>query len=472
MAQAFGIVGLEVMGKNIALNIERNGFPIAVYNRTYEKTEQFMKERAQGKKVYAAKTLEDFVKNLEKPRRILLMVKAGGGVDACIKGLLPLLDKGDIIIDGGNSYYKDTDRRVADCDPAGVKFFGMGVSGGEHGALWGPSLMPGGDQGVWKHLEPVLTKIAAKAKGEACVTYCGKNSAGHFVKMVHNGIEYGDMQLIAEAYDLLHAGLGMSNDEISATLGDWNKGELESFLIEITSKVLAFKDTEGSGKNLVDVILDKAGQKGTGKWTSQIALDIGVPIPTMTAAVDARCLSSFKDIRVQTSKLFNQVIKPISGDKKQIVTAVKNALYCSKIMSYAQGFHMFQIADTEFGYGLNLPENARIWRAGCIIRAGFLDRITDAFKKNPKLPNLIHDENFKREIADRVADWRQVIKLSAETGIATPAFSTSLAYFDGLRRERVPANVIQGQRDFFGSHTYERTDKAGIFHTKWTPEHN
>jgi len=470
----FGVIGLEVMGKNIALNIERNGFPIAVYNRSYEKTEEFLNTRAKGLKVVGGKTLQEFVQSLEKPRRILVMVKAGGPVDAVIDQLLPLLEKGDIIIDGGNTFYPDTDRRVAKCDPTGIKFFGMGVSGGEHGALWGPSLMPGGDKDTFKHLEPILTKISAKADGQDCVTYCGAKSAGHFVKMVHNGIEYGDMQLIAEAYDLMRFGGGLSGKEIEDTLNEWNQGELKSFLIEVTSKVVNFMDDQGTGKLLVDMIMDKAGQKGTGKWTAQVALDQAVPIPTMAAAVDARYISGYKSIRETVSKAFPSKLAPLGGDKKAFLRQIKNALYCSKIMSYAQGFHLFQVADKEFGYGLNLGELARIWKAGCIIRAVFLDKITQAFKSNPTLPNLILDPYFRGEIAERVTDWRSTVKTSIDLGITSPAFVASLAYFDSLRRERLPAYIVQAQRDFFGSHTYERVDKpAGqAFHTKWTKDHN
>lgn len=472
MAQQFGVIGLAVMGENLALNVERNGFPVAVYNRTWEKTESFLNGRAKGKKFVGGRTIPEFVKSLERPRRILVMVKAGGPVDAVIEELKPHLEPGDIVIDGGNSHYPDTNRREAYLAPTGLKFFGMGVSGGEEGALNGPSIMPGGDKETYRHLEPILKKIAAQADSGPCVTYCGARSAGHFVKMVHNGIEYGDMQLIAEAYDLMRHGLGLSTAEIAATFAEWNAGELQSFLIEITSKIVDFKDDQGTGRPLVDLILDKAGQKGTGKWTTVAALDLGVPIPTITAAVDARIISSMKDTRVVASKAYPSTLKPQGADKQRMVKAISNALYASKICSYAQGFHLIAAASQEFQYGVDLKECARIWKGGCIIRAVFLDRIRQAFEKNPTLPNLLLDAGFKQQIEEKVADWRTVVGLSLQLGILSPAMSASLAYFDSLRRERLPANIIQGQRDFFGAHTYERTDKPGSFHTMWTSDHH
>ncbi|MBV8781771.1 MAG: NADP-dependent phosphogluconate dehydrogenase [Phycisphaerae bacterium] len=470
--QAFGVVGLEVMGRNLALNVERNGYPIAVYNRTTEKTEHFLNVLAKGKNAKGGKSPAEFVALLEKPRRILLMVKAGKPVDAVIAELKPLLDPGDILIDGGNSLFTDTERRVKELQPTGIRFFGMGVSGGEEGALWGPSMMPGGDEESYKHLEPILTKVAAKSDSGPCVAYLGSGGSGHFVKMVHNGIEYGDMQLIAEAYDLLKNVAGLSNSQLRATFDEWNKDILQSFLIEITSKVIDFKDPDGTGKDLVDVILDKAGQKGTGKWTTQCALDLGVPVPTITAAVDARGISSMKE---QREKAATQLTgpKPAKLDAaktKQFVDDVRDALYCSKICSYAQGMAMLAAADKEYKFGLNLGTIARIWKAGCIIRAVFLDEITKAFTAEPNLPNLLLAGRFKDAVSQKQEAWRRVLATAISNGIATPAFSSSLAYYDSYRRARLPANLIQAQRDFFGAHTYERTDKPGSFHTEWAGE--
>src|SRR3954462_7959861 len=381
--QAFGVIGLEVMGRNIALNIERNGFPIAVYNRTYAKTEHFINDLAKGKKAKGAKTIEEFVQLLDRPRRILIMVKAGGPVDAVIAELRPHLQEGDIVIDGGNSLFTDTERRVKELTGSGIKFFGMGVSGGEEGALWGPSLMPGGDRDAYQHLEPILTKIAAKSDSGPCVTYIGAKGAGHFVKMVHNGIEYGDMQLIAEAYDLLKNVAGLNNAQLRNVFNEWNSGDdLKSFLIEITAKVIDFPDPDGSGKPLVEMILDKAGAKGTGKWTTQTALDLGVAIPTITAAVDARSISALKDQRLKASKILAGPSPKSTSNQQAFINDVRAALFCSKICSYAQGMAMLNAADKQFQYGLKLDEIARIWKAGCIIRAVFLNSIMQAFKEN------------------------------------------------------------------------------------------
>src|SRR5579864_3498761 len=383
--QAFGVIGLEVMGRNLALNIERNGFPIAVYNRTYAKTEDFLNRLAKGKKAKGGKTIQEFVNLLERPRRILVMVKAGAPVDAVIAELKPFLEEGDIIIDGGNSLFTDTERRSNELSGTGIKFFGMGVSGGEEGALWGPSLMPGGDRDAYRHLEPILKAIAAKTPDDgACVTYVGAKGAGHFVKMVHNGIEYGDMQLIAEAYDLLKNIGGLSNKQLKDTFLNWNESELKSFLIEITAKVIDFPDPQNPSRSLIDMIQDQAGQKGTGKWTTQTALDLGIPIPTITAAVDARGISALKDERVAASKL---LLGPrparLQGDPRGFINDVRAALYCSKICSYAQGFAMIAAANGQFRYGMKLDEIARIWKAGCIIRAIFLDEIKKAFREHP-----------------------------------------------------------------------------------------
>jgi 6-phosphogluconate dehydrogenase len=470
--QKFGVIGLEVMGRNIALNIERNGFPIAVYNRTTAKTDHFIDETAKGKNAKGAKTEAEFCAMLEKPRRILIMVKAGKPVDQVIEGLKPHLEPGDIVIDGGNSLFTDTERRVKDLAPTGIKFFGMGVSGGEEGALWGPSLMPGGDEQSYKFLEPILTKIAANADdGDGpCVTYLGSGGSGHFVKMVHNGIEYGDMQLIAEAYDLLKNVGGLSNKEIKDVFVEWNNGPLKSFLIEITTKVIDFKDDK-TGKDLIDLILDKAGQKGTGKWTTQTALDLGIPIPTITAAVDARGVSAMKDQRVKAAKILTgPQPKVITSDKKKFIADVADALYCSKICSYAQGMAMLSAADKEYKYGLHLDEVARIWKAGCIIRAIFLDEIKKAFKEQPDTPNLLLVKRFTDAIAQRQDGWRKTVSTAIANGIPTPAFSASLAYYDSYRRERLPANLIQAQRDFFGAHTYARIDgdPNAMIHTEWS----
>jgi len=468
MPQQIGLIGLAVMGENLALNIERNGFPIAVYNRTWEKTQALLNGRAKGRNFVGAKTPAELVGALERPRRIITMVKAGGPVDAVIDELRPLLEAGDILVDGGNSHFVDTDRRVSALDPTGIKFFGMGVSGGEEGALWGPSIMPGGDEGTYRHLEPVLTKISAKADSGPCVTYVGQKSAGHFVKMVHNGIEYGDMQLIAESYDLLRHGLGLKTPEIADVFAQWNEGELKSFLIEITAKIVNFPDDQGSRKPLIDLIVDAAGQKGTGKWTTQAALDLGVAIPTITAAVDARILSSQRAVRQIASKAYPPAPKSISTGKRAAIEQIRAALYASKICSYAQGFALLSEASRAFGYGVKLDEMARIWKGGCIIRAVFLDRIRQAFGKDPNLPNLLLDKDFTKAVKTRGDSWRKTVQLGTRLGIALPAMSASLAYFDGFRRARTPANLIQGQRDFFGAHTYERLDREGIFHTEWS----
>ncbi len=476
MGQAFGIIGLEVMGRNIALNIERNGFPIAVYNRTGAKTEHFLNELAKGKNAKGGKTIAEFVQLLERPRRILIMVKAGAPVDAVVAELKPNLQEGDIVIDGGNSLFTDTQRRTKELEGTGIKFFGMGVSGGEEGALWGPSIMPGGDTEAYQHLKPILTKIAAKAPddGYPCADYMGNGGAGHFVKMVHNGIEYGDMQLIAEAYGLLKTVGGLDNARLKDVFDDWNRGDdLRSFLIEITAKVINYQDPSTNGKPLVELILDKAGSKGTGKWTSQTALDLGVAIPTITAAVDARSISALKDQRVRAAK---ELTGPKSGagaggttDVRTLIEEVRSALYCSKICSYAQGFAMLAAADKEYGFGLKMGEIARVWKAGCIIRAVFLNDITRSFNEQPDLPNLLLAPRFRDAVSQRQQAWRRVVSLGVAQGIPLPAFSASLAYFDGYRSERLPANLVQAQRDYFGAHTYERTDKAGVFHTEWSP---
>ena len=465
--QKIGLVGLAVMGENLALNIERNGFPIAVFNRTTAKTENFIAGKAKGKKVLGAKTIEEFVGSLEKPRKIILMVKAGQAVDEMINSIVGHLDKGDLLIDGGNSFFKDTTRRGKELAQKGILYIGTGVSGGEEGALKGPSIMPGGPKEAYKMVEKILTKIAAQVDDGPCCTYIGAGAAGHYVKMVHNGIEYGDMQLISEAYDILKSALGMQAAELAEIFGEWNKGELDSYLIEITAAVLSKKDAD-SGKALVDVILDKAGQKGTGKWTSQSALDLGVPTPTINAAVVARTMSAFKDERVAASKILSGPKAKFSGEKNDLVQAVREALYASKITSYAQGMALLREADKEYDWNLNYGEIARIWKGGCIIRAKFLDLIKQAYQRNANLPNLLVDKEFSKAVVSRQDNWRKVIKIAVELGVPAPAMSGSLAYFDSYRRERLPANLIQAQRDYFGAHTYERVDKPGSFHTEWT----
>jgi len=467
--QSFGVIGLGVMGENIALNIEEKGFPIAVYNRSREKTDAFMEKRAQGRNVKAAFTLEEFVGLLERPRKILVMVKAGGPVDKVIEQLTPLLDEGDIIIDGGNSLYEDTERRTRELEPKGFRFIGMGVSGGEEGALNGPSLMPGGTESSYQYLSPILTKIAAQVDDGPCVAYCGPGGAGHYVKMVHNGIEYGDMQLIAEAYDLLKNAAGLDHNQLHEVFAEWNTTEeLDSFLIEITTNIFPYID-EGTGLPLVDLIVDAAGQKGTGRWTAVDALNLGVPIPTIGAAVNARIMSSYKDERVAASKQITGPSGKYEGDTKKFINMVRDALYCSKICSYAQGMALLYKASQEFNYNLNLGEMARIWKGGCIIRARFLNKIKKAFDENPSLPNLLLAPEFKQTILDRQDAWREIIITAAKLGIAVPAFSASLDYFDSYRRERLPQNLTQAQRDYFGAHTYLRTDKEGSFHTEWVP---
>jgi len=457
------------MGENLALNIERNGFPISVYNRTWQRTEELLADRAKGKKFFGAKTLQEFVGSLERPRRAILMVKAGAPVDEVLNQLVPLLEPGDIVIDGGNSHFQETRRRHAELKAKGLPFIGSGVSGGEEGALWGPSLMPGGPREAYDRIRPVWEKIAAKVDDGPCVTYIGPDGAGHFVKMVHNGIEYGDMQLIAESYDVLRQLLGLEAPQLAEIFEEWNRGLLSSFLIEITGKVLRKKDAE-TGKWLVDLILDKAGQKGTGKWMSQIALDLGIAIPTINAAVEARILSAFKSDRVDASKVLpGPKREPYRGDRKALVEAVRDALYASKICSYAQGMAMMKAASDEYKWGLDLGEIARIWKGGCIIRAQFLDPIKQAFRKNPGLPNLLLDEHFKGWVAQAQDRWRHVVQTAQASGIPVLAMSSSLAYYDTVRAERLPLNLTQAQRDFFGAHTYERVDKPGQgpFHTEW-----
>ena len=462
------VSGLAVMGQNLVLNLERNGYNVVVHNRTTSKMTDFAAEHP-GKNLIPAVTLEEMVANLVRPRRVLLMVQAGRPVDAVLDSLVPLLNEGDIVMDGGNSYFPDTERRSHELTAKGLVYMGVGVSGGEEGALWGPSIMPGGDADGWEAVGPMLRDISAKAEedGEPCVSYIGRGGAGHYVKMVHNGIEYGDMQLIAEAYDILQQVLGLSPGELADVFAEWNDGELDSFLIEITSKIFRKMDDE-SGCALVDKVLDKAQQKGTGKWTSQNAMDVGAPIPTINSAVTGRIISSLKEERVAASaQLPGPETKSYEGSRQELIDATRDALYASKISAYAQGMALLRQASEEYDYGLNLGEIAAIWRAGCIIRARFLNRITDAYNRSPDLTNLLLDEEFRAAVTERLPAWRKVIQLAVARGIPTPAFSASLAYYDSYRSARLPANLIQAQRDFFGAHTYERTDREGIFHSEW-----
>lgn len=464
----FGLIGLAVMGQNLVLNAADHGFRVSVFNRTADKTSEFMAGEAKNKSITGVYTLEEFVASLERPRTIQIMVKAGKPVDDVINQLKPLLDKGDIIIDGGNSLFADTERRTGELEDAHLRFIGMGVSGGEEGARYGPSLMPGGTKEAYSIIEPLVTAIAAKAPadGVPCVAYIGKGGAGHYVKMVHNGIEYGDMQLIAESYALLKAAINPSPEEFHRIFSDWNAGELSSFLIEITADIFLKKDDK-TGKPLLDLVLDKAGQKGTGKWTSQNALDIGAAIPTITAAVDGRIISSMKEERVSASKTLSGPENTYRGNREEIIDAVRAALYASKICSYAQGMDLLNKASAEYNYRLNLGEIARIWRAGCIIRAKLLDDITLAYRRNPKLPNLLLDIEFKQAIQSRQKAWRLAVKTAVELGIPVPALNASLSYFDAYRSERLSANLIQAQRDYFGAHTFERIDRPGVFHANW-----
>ncbi|EME7154553.1 NADP-dependent phosphogluconate dehydrogenase [Enterococcus faecium] len=469
--QQIGVVGMAVMGKNLALNIESRGYSVALFNRTGAKTTAVVEEHP-DKNFKATYTIEEFVESIEKPRRILLMVKAGPATDATIQELLPHLDKGDILIDGGNTFFKDTMRRNEELANSGINFIGTGVSGGEEGALKGPSIMPGGQKEAYELVAPILEQISAKAEdGAPCVTYIGPNGAGHYVKMVHNGIEYGDMQLIAESYDLMKNILDLSVEEMADIFKEWNQGELDSYLIEITADILTRKDDEGTGKPVVDVILDAAGNKGTGKWTSQSALDLGVPLPLITESVFARYISAYKEERVQASKILSRTNDfEFTGDKKELVEKIREALYFSKIMSYAQGFAQLRVASKEFDWDLPFGEIAKIWRAGCIIRARFLQKITDSYDKNPEIENLLLDDYFVEITKKYQQSVRDVVALAVQAGVPVPTFSSAIAYFDSYRAERLPANIIQAQRDYFGAHTYERVDKEGIFHYSWYHE--
>jgi len=462
-----GLIGLAVMGENLVLNMESKGFSVAVFNRTWEVTEKFANGKAKGKNIHPARTMEEFVGLLKGPRKAMIMVKAGAPVDAVINQLGPLLDKGDVIIDGGNSLFTDTQRRCKELEAQGLHFVGCGVSGGEEGALKGPSLMPGGPRDSWEIIAPIFRKIAAQVDGEPCCRYMGPDGAGHYVKMVHNGIEYGDMQLICEAYAILKDVLGLGGNDLADIFDEWNKGDLDSYLIEITSQIFRKIDPD-TGKPLVDVILDKAGQKGTGLWTLQSALSQSVVISTINAAVEARVISSRKDERVAASKILPQPkVQKFTGDRDTLITAVRDALYASKIVSYAQGMELLGAASVGSKWDLNFGDIATIWRGGCIIRAKFLNRIKEAYERDAKLANLLLDQYFTDIIGRTQDNWRVAIATAVTHGVAVPAFSASLGYFDSYRSARLPSNLLQGQRDFFGAHTYQRVDKPGVFHTEW-----
>jgi 6-phosphogluconate dehydrogenase len=465
-----GLIGLAVMGQNLVLNMNDHGFRVAVFNRTVSKVDEFLSNEAKGTQVQGAHSIEELIGMLKRPRRVMLMVKAGDTVDQMIEQIAPHLEKGDIIIDGGNSHYPDTNRRVKELNAKGILFIGTGVSGGEEGARFGPSIMPGGNLEAWPHVKDIFQSIAAKVEdGSPCCDWVGEDGAGHYVKMVHNGIEYGDMQLICEAYHLMEAGLGLTAEQLHEVFDNWNKGELDSFLIEITSEI--FTKMDDDRKPLIDKILDTAGQKGTGKWTVISALDLGTPVTLIGEAVFARSLSALKEERIAASKVLHGPAKrSVDGDREAFIENVRRALYCSKIISYAQGYMQLREAAKEEGWNLNMGGIALMWRGGCIIRSRFLGKIKIAYDNNPKLTNLLLDSFFNNVLNDYQDSWRQAIVHAIQFGVPTPAFSTALAFFDGYRSERLPANLLQAQRDFFGAHTYERVDKprGQFFHTNWT----
>ncbi|WP_158789575.1 decarboxylating NADP(+)-dependent phosphogluconate dehydrogenase [Granulicella sp. L46] len=465
-----GLIGLAVMGQNLVLNMNDHGYKVAVFNRTVSKVDEFINEEAKGTEVVGAHSIEEMCGLLKSPRRVMIMVKAGDVVDKTIEQILPFLDKGDIIIDGGNSLFTDSNRRTKDLAAKGILFIGTGVSGGEEGARFGPSIMPGGNAAAWPHVKEIFQAISAKVEdGTPCCDWVGEDGAGHYVKMVHNGIEYGDIQLICEAYQLLKDGLGLSADEFAEVFKEWNKGELDSYLIEISATIFAKKDEDGTP--IVDKILDTAGQKGTGKWTAISALDLGMPVTLIGESVFARCLSALKDDRVKASKVLQGPAEKVAvGDRAEFIELVRRALYCSKMVSYAQGYMLLRAAEKEFGWKLNMGGIALMWRGGCIIRSIFLSDIKAAFDKNPSLENLLLDQFFSSALNKYQGSWRKALIKAIELGVPTPAFSTALAFYDGFRTARLPANLLQAQRDFFGAHTYERTDKprGEFFHTNWT----
>ena len=466
-----GLIGLAVMGENLVMNMESKGFTVSVYNRTAQKVTDFVNGRAAGKNITAAYSLEELVESLEKPRKVMMMIKAGGAVDEMIEKLIPLLEEGDIIIDGGNSHFPDTARRTEYVESKGLLYVGTGVSGGEEGALKGPSMMPGGSPAAWKYVKPIFQSICAKVEdGTPCCDWVGENGAGHFVKMVHNGIEYGDMELICEAYQIMKVLLGMSDDEMHEVFAKWNGEELDSYLIEITRDILAYKDEDGSP--IVEKILDTAGQKGTGKWTGIASLDEGIPLTLVVEAVFARSLSAMKEERTGASKVLTGPKPEFAGDRAQFIEDIKNALYAAKIVSYAQGYTLMRSAAKTYGWNLNYGGIALMWRGGCIIRSVFLGKIKEAFDRNPGLTNLLLDPYFKEVMDNAQAGWRRVCATAVMNGIALPAMTSALSYYDGYRCERLPANLLQAQRDYFGAHTYERVDKprGEFFHTNWTGE--
>ena len=464
-----GLIGLAVMGENLVMNMESKGFTVAVYNRTTEKVDSFVQGRAAGKNIIGCHSLAEMAENLEKPRKVFLMVKAGGAVDALIEQLLEVLEPGDIILDGGNSHFPDTIRRTEYVESKGLLYIGTGVSGGEEGALKGPSLMPGGSAAAWPYVKPILQAISAKVEdGSPCCDWVGENGAGHFVKMVHNGIEYGDMQLICEAYQMMKTLLKMSDDEMHQVFKKWNETELDSYLVEITRDIMAYKDVDG--EPIVEKILDTAGQKGTGKWTGISALEEGVPLTLIGEAVFARCLSAMKEERVAASKAYAREIPAYTGDKEELIEAIRQALYASKIISYAQGYTLMRTAATHYGWNLNYGGIALMWRGGCIIRSVFLGKIKEAYDRNPGLSNLLMDPYFRDTLKQLLPAWRKVAAAAMEHGIPAPAMTSALSYFDGYTTERLPANLLQAQRDYFGAHTYERLDapRGQFFHTNWT----
>lgn len=469
MTADIGVIGLAVMGQNLILNMNDHGFTVACFNRTVSKVDDFLTGSAKGTKIIGCKTLKEFVSSLKRPRKILTMVKAGEAVDELIAELVPFLEKGDILIDGGNSHFVDTERRCNELKAKGLLFVGCGVSGGEEGARHGPSMMPGGDFEAWAHIQPIFQTIAAKTeKGEPCADWLGSGGAGHFVKMVHNGIEYGDIQIICEAYDIMHRVIDLSESEMALIFRNWNKGELDSFLIEITANVLAYQ--EADGKHLVNKILDVAGAKGTGKWTTESALEEGMPLSLIGEAVFARSLSSLKEERVQMSKIFKYHPRLFTQDKEEAIDNIRKALYASKIMSYAQGYMLMRAASNHYNWNLNYGNIALIWQNGCIIRSVFLGKIKEAFDRNADLQNLLYDEFFKNAILRSLEGWRKTVMLAVEHSIPTPCFSAAISWFDGMTSERLPANLLQALRDYFGAHSYERTDKprGTFFHTNWT----
>ncbi len=461
-----GLIGLGVMGANLSLNIESRGFSLAVFDVATELTDRFMERIGTGKKISAAYSLEEFFRALERPRKIMMMITAGSPVDSVIKNMESYLEKGDLLIDGGNSFFKDTIRRNRALAEKGILYIGTGVSGGEEGALRGPAIMPGGQSEAYELIAPVFTRIAAQVDGAPCCAHIGPDGAGHYVKMVHNGIEYGDMQLISEAYYLMKNALGMDAPELHKVFAEWNEGELSSYLIEITADIFSKVDEE-TGKPLVEVILDRAGQKGTGKWASQSALDLGIAAPTIAEAVFARCISAVKEERIAAAKILSGPESKYEGNREKFIEAIRQALYASKICSYAQGFALMKAAGEEYHWNLHLGEIAMIWRGGCIIRARFLHRIKEAFDRNAGLPNLLLDAYFKDIVEKSQGAWRLVVSTAATLGIPVPAFSSALSYYDSYRRERLSANLIQAQRDYFGAHTYRRVDKEGVFHSEW-----